>query len=294
MQQPFVSIVIPTYNRAYCLGESIDSVLRQTYQNMEVIVVDDGSTDETQELVTSIDDSRVRYVWQKNAGACTARNHGISLAKGPIVALHDSDDLWLPTKLEKQVKALQRSNADFSICRMRAIHQYDTGERTPARIIPDPGLTQEDLTLERLVGKSFVSTQMFVGRKEVFANTPFDSNMPRLQDWDFAIRLFAKYRCVFVEDVLVEQIMRPDSISNNPQRLIAAAKTMETKHSAYLKAHPAAHAQMLSTVAKTLYMDEPKETIRTFLKSFSISHNPVELAHAMHICLLSLFFKHEN
>lgn len=110
MNKPLVSVIVPTYNRAYCLGATIDSVLAQTYSTLELLVIDDGSSDQTRELVENQygHDPRVRYVYQTNAGVSAARNHGFRLAQGDFVALIDSDDLWEPWKLELQVAAFDR------------------------------------------------------------------------------------------------------------------------------------------------------------------------------------------
>lgn len=103
-----VSVVIPTYNRRYILGSAIQSVLDQTYPSVEVIVVDDGSKDDTESLVRGYD-ARVRYLRQDNAGVCAARNLGLKNARGEFVALLDSDDAWLPWKVAAQVAVLRRS-----------------------------------------------------------------------------------------------------------------------------------------------------------------------------------------
>ena len=101
-----ISVVLPTYNRARCLSRSINSVLNQTFSNLELIIVDDGSTDNTRELVESFSDPRIRYIYQENAGACAARNHGINEALGTYIAFQDSDDEWRKDKLEIQLNAL--------------------------------------------------------------------------------------------------------------------------------------------------------------------------------------------
>jgi GT2 family glycosyltransferase len=108
MSNGLVSIVVPTYNRAYCLPRTVDSVLAQTYPNFEIILVDDGSTDNTRELVDGMAarDRRIRYFHQPNAGVCAARNRGLRAAKGDFVALLDSDDVWKPWKLEIQLACL--------------------------------------------------------------------------------------------------------------------------------------------------------------------------------------------
>ncbi|MBW6474932.1 MAG: glycosyltransferase [Anaerolineaceae bacterium] len=102
-----VSVIIPTYNRAHLIGESIRSVLSQTYFDLEIIVVDDGSTDNTEEVIAAISDSRLRYILQPNRGRSNARNHALSLASGKYVTFLDSDDLYLPNKIELQVNYLE-------------------------------------------------------------------------------------------------------------------------------------------------------------------------------------------
>jgi len=105
---PLVSVVVPTYNRSKLLVRTIDSILNQTYENIELIVVSDGSTDNTKETVTSIGDKRILFTEQANSGGCASpRNHGIRLSKGDYIAFCDDDDIWLSTKLEKQMSELE-------------------------------------------------------------------------------------------------------------------------------------------------------------------------------------------
>jgi glycosyltransferase involved in cell wall biosynthesis len=104
-----VSVVVPTFNRAYCLRQAVDSALRQSHSELEVLVVDDGSTDDTRDLLASCygDEPRVRYLYQENRGVSAARNRGIRAAKGEFLAFLDSDDVWKPWKLELQVACLR-------------------------------------------------------------------------------------------------------------------------------------------------------------------------------------------
>jgi glycosyltransferase involved in cell wall biosynthesis len=104
---PTVSVIIPTYNRVSMVREAVQSVLEQTYTDYEIIVVDDGSTDNTKGVVTGLSE-RIVYVYQPNHGRSNARNHGMSMAKGKYIAFLDSDDLFLPTKLEKQVEGIEK------------------------------------------------------------------------------------------------------------------------------------------------------------------------------------------
>ena len=105
-----VSVIIPTFNRVYCIARAINSVLVQSYSNIEVIVVDDGSTDNTRELIQDLyaEDQRLIYLAQENTGVAGARNAGFAVAQGDFVALLDSDDMWMPWKLELQIACLQR------------------------------------------------------------------------------------------------------------------------------------------------------------------------------------------
>lgn len=115
-QSGLVSVIIPTYNRADCICAGIDSVLAQTYKDYEVIVVDDGSTDNTKQVLQPyIDRNRIEYIYQKNAGCAAARNSGIRISRGEWIAFLDSDDRWHPEYLECQMKCLERLSTKVSI-----------------------------------------------------------------------------------------------------------------------------------------------------------------------------------
>src|SRR5690242_17488768 len=120
MDAPLVSIVIPTYNRAAVIRRTIENIFDQTYSNIEVIVVDDGSTDDTQTTLRQFSD-RIRVIRQANAGPAVARNRGIEIAQGEIIAFQDSDDLWKPTKLERQVTLLTKYNKSVPCCLCNAV-----------------------------------------------------------------------------------------------------------------------------------------------------------------------------
>ena len=111
-----ISIIVPTYNRANLIGRAIKSILNQTYQNFEIIVVDDGSQDNTEETVKIFGDRRIIYLKHKtNKGAGTARNTGIKTAKSEYIAFLDSDDEWLPKKIEKQIRKIKEASVNVGV-----------------------------------------------------------------------------------------------------------------------------------------------------------------------------------
>lgn len=119
---PLVSVIIPSYNRAGIIRETLENIFQQTYLRTEIIVVDDGSTDNTQAVLASYG-SRIRWAVQENAGPGPARNRGIAMAKGEIIAFQDSDDAWHPTKIERQVSLLQRAGESAVCCICNCIVQ---------------------------------------------------------------------------------------------------------------------------------------------------------------------------
>lgn len=118
---PFFSVIIPTYNRASIVTRAINSVLSQTFDNFEIIVVDDGSTDATKGIVLSLKDTRIRYIYQENRGVCAARNNGTSNAQGEYFVFLDSDDYTLPNWLNDFYEACTTNSTDFVFCDMNRV-----------------------------------------------------------------------------------------------------------------------------------------------------------------------------
>lgn len=191
MGTPEVSIVLSTYNRLPLLRRSVDSVIAQTFRDWELIVVDDGSTDDTREYLEAIEDPRVRPIWLEHGGVTSARNAGLRLAHGKWVAFHDSDDLWLPEKLEWQ---LQRVTA-HPACRWSytGYSFIDTNgtplpERSNLLPLPVSGHILEPLL--RFEVSTAVPT-MLVQRSLIEEIGGLDATMLFLSDYDFILRLAA-------------------------------------------------------------------------------------------------------
>jgi len=185
---PSVSVVIPTHNRAHLLRRAIASVLQQTYTDFEVLVADDGSSDETEAIVGGVQDARVRFLrLGTRGGPARARNHGIQAARGEIIALLDSDDEWLPTKLERQVICLARSTdpARTLVYCFHARRDTLTGRTVAQRPAAHEGACFAQLAR----GWGFVTSALLVKRAALLAAGGFDETLPAGEDHDLWLRL---------------------------------------------------------------------------------------------------------
>lgn len=222
-----ISVIIPTYNREKVIERAILSVLNQVNcDSIEVIVVDDCSKDHTEEVVKSIRDSRIKFArLEKNSGACVARNKGIELASGEYIAFQDSDDEWLPNKLEIQLSEMKKNNASVSFCSF-----YKINESLGIKTIFPQNVISGFIDYKTLLTKSIVSTQCIVAKRECFEDTKFDPQMPRLQDWDIILSLAQKYKVFHVDQPLVNMYVQEESISAHPEKGIIALLRLWEKH----------------------------------------------------------------
>ncbi len=186
---PRVSVVIPAFNAVKTLEATVNSVLAQTVREIEIIVVDDGSTDGTLKLASSFRDDRLRAVHQQNAGVSAARNVGLRSATGDYVAFLDSDDLWLPEKLAKQL-ALIESDRTISAVQSGVFFVDDDLNVLSVRRCTDTGdAFRESLLFRNL--PAFPST-LLVNREQLLRLGGFDESLVILEDWDLAVRLSRK------------------------------------------------------------------------------------------------------
>ncbi|MEX2535998.1 MAG: glycosyltransferase family 2 protein [Trueperaceae bacterium] len=226
---PLVTVVLPTYNRAHSIEKSLRSVLVQSYKNLEVIVVDDASTDRTEQVVMSIGDPRIRYIRHAvNRGGGAARNTGINSAKAAYVAFQDSDDEWFPEKLEKEMKVFRSAPPAVGVVYSAFIRHY----RSKTEYIPGKQIKKQSGYIHKeLLTTNFITSATVVARKQCLEHVGmFDEKFPRLQDWELWIRLSRHFEFYFVEEALVNVYVSDDSISMNDLALFEAQELLLVKH----------------------------------------------------------------
>lgn len=214
-----ISVVIPAYNRQGTIRKCLESVLNQTFSPFEVIVVDDCSTDATSKIVRNFSDPRVRsIVLRKNYGAQAARNRGIREAKGDWIAFQDSDDEWLPEKLEKQVKALAEAGFDpMTVVHTDAIWlDTATGNRLSVEL---PVVEGENVYPLLLTKPAPMFPGMLVSRLALEKIGYLDEKVPSYQEWDTSIRLAKHCRFIYLKEPLfVYNLHEAETISKDRLR----------------------------------------------------------------------------
>lgn len=249
-----VSVVLPTYNRAHVVARAIRSVLDQSWRDLELIVVDDASSDETPGVVAAIRDPRLRTIrLAGRTGAAAARNRGIAAARGAFIAFQDSDDVWHPQKLAAQMAAIRGAgdNVVSSVCSYRH-HKHGRSfeiRRTPGRVCG------EDVVRLLMLETSFGTQTLLVRRAALEAAGGFDETLPRAQDYELCLRLAGQGDFVFVQDCLVDVHHSDDSISADALLFRSAMQIIFRKHAALFHRHRRGYSQQLYKAGKYLALD---------------------------------------
>jgi glycosyltransferase involved in cell wall biosynthesis len=207
-----VSVIIPTYNRGKFTVEAVKSILNQTYMNYEIIVIDDGSTDQTRELLTAFGD-KLRYIYQENKGPSAARNTGILHAKGEYIAFCDSDDRFLPKKLEKQMEFIYKNPE----CKFLYTWYYNVNEKGEITKLRKPLSceNQEHLQYSLYTRKFTIRTSTVLLHKSCFEKAGlFNEKYWYSQDWDMWIRLAGQTQGYCLEEPLAEYWLHGENRSS--------------------------------------------------------------------------------
>ena len=233
---PLVSLVIPAYNAAGYIRETLDSVLAQTHRPLEIIVVDDGSVDGTREIVQSYGE-RVRYFWQPNSGGCSSpRNRGLREAAGQFVAFLDADDLILPTRIEAAV-AVMRRRPDVGLTFTNFVH-FDANGVDPAdhfstctllrehldgrRTLADPLVLPSAICTDILLVENFGSSAPMVRRDAAVAVGGFDESLPANEDFEFNYRVAMTAATAVIPDVLMQKRRHATNMTSYTDRMLHA------------------------------------------------------------------------
>jgi len=228
-EKQLVSVVVPAYNAGQYLKQAINSILTQSHAILEIIIVNDGSTDNTADVASSFNDPRVRIVTKTNGGMSSARNAGVNKAKGEFLAFLDADDYWMPDKLEKQIALLQ-SKPDIGFCSTATRVETPEGTFVNEWSCPDIKIS----TLHTIFANSAaiagsassILTRMSIHR----AAGQFDETLTGLEDTDMWIRYAAQSEYLCIAETLTVILKREGSVSRNFQNMRSSALTAYRKN----------------------------------------------------------------
>lgn len=272
-ENPLVSVVLPTHNRDHIIEISVRSVLAQTYKNLEVIIIDDASTDTTQDIIRDINDKRLKYVQlRENIGASAARNKGIDLASGEFVAFQDSDDIWLPHKVERQLQSyynMTNTYDNVAGCFCRYVKLESTNR---AHVIPlVSNITGQDGAYHsKLLARNLVGTPTLIAKRELLQSLGgFDISLSTDEDWDLALRLTRNNRLALTDEILVCSTTSPDGINNNP-RSKNILKIIDNSMESFEKNKECHSLQLRTAAIDLLENNNPTEAITVARKSLAV------------------------
>lgn len=220
MENPLISVVVPMYNRETTIERCLLSITNQTYKNLEIIVVDDGSLDNSITVAQMVaeKDSRIKlYALETNSGAAVARNFGIQQVQGEYLAFLDSDDAWRPQKIEKQWKKLQEKGADVVF----SAFITNIGDKQ----VKWPLGTEGYISLNTLLGGNVVSPTTVLGKSDIWKENLFDCNLAMYEDWIQMLDVLEQgYKVYFFDEIVTDVYRQSNSVSNNALKIASSAK----------------------------------------------------------------------
>ena len=294
---PKISVVIPTYNYANFIAEAVESVLTQTFPIFEIIVVDDGSSDNTEEVIKQFGD-KVRYIKQKNGGVCAARNTGVKNASGDFIAFLDADDAWLAEKIEKQIaKFGEDSQIGLVHCEMREF-DTETGETVRLHIEGEEGWVADELLLFEKPVVIGCGGSIMVSRKAFEAVGGFDTNLTVGEDWDFCYRIAKNFKVGFVREILVDYRNHGNNSHLNIPEMersmkIFYEKAFDTNDKNILRLHRKSYGNFYKILAGSYYTNKNYQRfIKYSLKSLWLM--PENISYFLAFPLRRLKKSYEN
>lgn len=280
-----ISVIIPTFNRKNKLLRSLSSVMDQTFRDIEIIIIDDGSTDGTENAIKSIKDDRIIFLKHKtNIGGGAARNTGIRNAHGDYIAFQDSDDVWYKNKLEVELNCLLLNDADIVFCKMNRIVDGESN-----KIFPD---NYSEGFLEKGSNVHGIGTPTILGKSEIFRDCLFDEELPRLQELELLIRLSEKYRIYCCDKPLMDTYFDKsnESISGNPIKLLKASKILHEKYPMLNRQFPDTSQLIAGDLIVNSYKNNIDESSRKEMRYLAISIDPSIKTVLKYICTVTGIF----
>ena len=283
--KPKVTVIIPTYNRSVLLPRSIRSVLNQTFQDFELIVVDDGSKDDSEEVVRGFEDKRIRYIrHEKNKGGSAARNTGIKAAQGEYIGLLDDDDEWLPEKLEKQISKFQGLSEGYGVVYSGFSYVYEKKGEIISNNVPIlRGNVYDSLIKGCILGSPTPVIKKICFQKAGF----FDETLPSCQDWDMWIRISKNYNFDFVPDILAKHYVHGVQISVDLNLKIVAREKLIEKYWIDLSQKPQTLSILLTRIGILYSLGGDYTKARKYFFG-SIKKDPLKRGNYIHLLLSAL------
>lgn len=266
---PLVSVILPTFNRENSIQRSVNSVLRQSFTNFELIIIDDASTDGTREKIESIQDKRIRYIAHgKQRGAGAARNTGIVEARGKYIAFQDSDDEWVQNKLEIQLKVINSSKKIGAVFSPYVLISNGDREQRPPKITHG---MQGDI-LESILGSSFIGTPTLLIRCSVLKKSGnFNEQLQTLEEWELAIRVAKHCHFACIKKPLLKAYKTPGSISDNEETMLQTIHEIIELHRDDYKLYTQAEAKLWTSMGyRKCYTGKINDGKRYFLKAIKL------------------------
>lgn len=280
-----VSVIIPTYNRAQLLNNSVNSVLSQTHCDFELLIIDDCSTDNTSEVLEGIKDERVRVIKNpSNRGIAAVRNIGIMNSRGRYIAFLDDDDEWLPDKLEKQLNMIENSPAGlgcvYTGCMIIDMETNDVYQTS----IPQ----YRNNVLTQLLMKNFITTSTTMIKKTCFDKAGlFDEEIPYGEDYDMWIRIAGDFEFDYIKEPLVKYRIHKNSISTNNAVLIKGLEMILAKHEVLFSSDKRAYSNFLLMLGVAYcYIGKTKEGIKVFVKAIKLYQFDARLYYNLALAVL--------
>ncbi|MBV6627425.1 MAG: glycosyltransferase [Rivularia sp. (in: Bacteria)] len=292
-----ISVVIPVFNGETTIGETINSICNQTFQDIEIIIINDGSTDKTLEIINKIADSRIKVFSYPNAGLSASRNRGISQAQGEYISFIDADDLWTTDKLELQWQALQKNpQAAVAYSWTNYIDESSQFLKSGRKIKANGDVFSKLLVINFLENGS----NPLIDRKALEKVGGFDESLPAAEDIDMWLRLAANYEFICVEKAQILYRISTSSMSANLRRQENACLRVTERAFSYPKAENLQHLKKQSLSQLYQYLtykaiEAPPKQRQTLTAAYFfwswINNNPVALKNKrVIIVVLKIFF----